>query len=119
MCTVLQQIASRAPDDFFCFTNQQCDGVDCTADLSGSRYRSQALILVCQLPHPAVNVVLVSPSGVAVVNETVDHSDIVSFHQFLHLNITLDQLQNAIGLQVLSVVLPHNIMTVITLTITC
>jgi len=100
MCTVLQQIASRAPDDFVCSTNQQCDGVDCTADLSGSHYRSQAVILVCQLPHPAVNVVLMTQSGVVLVNETVDHSDVVSFHQLLQLNITLDQLKNAIGFQV-------------------
>jgi len=100
MCTVLQQIASRAPDDFVCSANQQCDGVDCTADLSGSHYRTQVVILLCHLTHPAVNVVIMTQIGLVLVNATVYHSDAVSFHQLLQLNITLDQLKNVIGFQV-------------------
>ena len=102
MCEVLQQIASRAPGNFVCSTNQRCDGVDCTADLlnNGMPFQSRAVILVCQLPRPAVEINLLSSSGAAIVNETVDHSEVLSVQQFLQVNITLDQYQNAIGLQV-------------------
>ena len=63
-------------------------------------FQSRAVILVCQLPRPAVEIILLGPNGVAIVNETVDHSEVVSVQQFLQVNITLDQYQNAIGLQV-------------------
>ena len=102
MCVVLQQIASRAPGNFECSTNQRCDGVDCSADLlnNGMPFQSHVVILVCQLPRPAVEILLLGSNGAAIVNETVDHSEVLSVQQFLQVNITLDQLQNAIGLQV-------------------
>ena len=102
MCIVLEQIASRAPGNFECSTNQRCDGVDCTGDLlnNGMPFQSHAVILVCQLPRPAVEIILLGSSGAAIVNETVDHSEVLSVQQLLQVNITLDQLQNAIGLQV-------------------
>ena len=102
MCTVLQQIASRAPGNFECSTNQRCDGVDCSADPlnNGMPFRYRAVILVCQLPRPAVEIILLASSGAAIVNETVDHSEVLSVQQFLQINITVNQLQNAIGLQV-------------------
>ena len=100
MCEVLQQIASRAPGNFVCSTNQRCDGVDCSADLFGMPFQSRAVILVCQLPRPAVEIILLGSNGAAIINETVDHSEVLSVEQFLQVNITLDQLQNAIGLQV-------------------
>ena len=64
MCEVLQQIASRAPGNFVCSTNQRCDGVDCTVDLlnNGMPFQSRAVILVCQLPCPAVEIILLSSS---------------------------------------------------------
>ena len=101
MCEVLQQIASRAQENFDCSTNQHCDGVDCTVDLlDGMPIQSQAVILVCQLPRPAVEIILLSSNGAVIINETVDHSKVLSVEQLLQVNITLDQLQNAIGLQV-------------------
>ena len=63
-------------------------------------FQSRVVILVCQLPRPAVEIILLGSNGVAIVNETVDHSEVVSVQQFLQVNITLDQYQNAIGLQV-------------------
>ena len=106
MCEVLQQIASRAQKNFHCSTNQYCNGVDCTADLlnNGMPFQSHAVILVCQLPRPAVEYIFLSSNGTAILNETVDHSKVLSVKQFLRLNITLHQLQNAIGLQVVE---PH------------
>jgi len=58
------------------------------------------VILACQLPQPAVHIDIVAPNGFTLVNETVANSTVVSFLELLRLNITLDQLQNAIGLQV-------------------
>ena len=63
-------------------------------------FQSRAVILVCQLPRPAVEIVLLGSNGVAIVNETVDHSEVLSVQQSLQVTITLDQYQNAIGLQV-------------------
>ena len=63
-------------------------------------FLSHVVILVCQLPRPAVEIILLGPSGAVIVNETVDHSEVLSVQQLLQVNITLDQLQNAIGLQV-------------------
>ena len=101
MCEVLQQIVSRARENFDCSTNQRCDGVDCTVDLlDGMPFQSRAVILVCQLPHPAVEIILLHSNGATILNETVDHSKVLSVGQFLQVNITLDQFQNAIGLQV-------------------
>ena len=76
------------------------DGVDCSADLLGMPFQSRAVILVCQLPCPAVEIILLGSNGAAIINETVDHSEVLSVEQFLQVNITLDQLQNAIGLKV-------------------
>ena len=63
-------------------------------------FQYRAVILVCQLPRPAVEILLLGSNGAVIVNETVDHSEVLSFRQFLQLNITLNQYQNAIGLQV-------------------
>ena len=102
MCIVLQQIASRAIGSFECSTNQRCDGINCTADplKNGMLFQSRAVILVCQLPRPAVEIVLLDLNGATIVNETVDHSKVLSVQQSLQVTITLDQYQNAIGLQV-------------------
>ena len=102
MCVVLQQIASRVTGNFECSMNQRCDGVDCTADPlnNGMPFQYRAVILVCQLPRPAVEILLLGSNGPPIVNETVDHSEVLSVQQFLQVNITLDQYQNAIGLQV-------------------
>ena len=122
-CTVLERIASRqsrAPGgfNFNCLRNQQCDRVDCTANFGISRYRSSLVILACQLPQPAVHIDIVTPNGVALVNETVTNSERVSLLELLRLNITLDQLQNAIGLQVqlLDIVCKYSLVSCI---ITC
>jgi len=102
MCEVLQQIVSRAQENFDCSTNQRCDGVDCTVDLLNNSMpiQSHAVILACQLPRPAVEIILLSSNGAVIINETVDLSKVLSVGQVLQVNITLDQLQNAIGLQV-------------------
>ena len=63
-------------------------------------FQSRAVILVCQLPRPAVEIVLFDLNGATIVNETVDHSKVLSVQQSLQVTITLDQYQNAIGLQV-------------------
>ena len=63
-------------------------------------FQSRAVILVCQLPRPAVEIIVLRSNGAAIINETVDHSEVLSVEQFLQVNITLDQFQNAIGLQV-------------------
>ena len=101
MCTALRQIASGAPDGWTCSTNQHCDGVDCTLNFGGSgTYTSDVVILVCHLPHPAVHVVVATTSGVALFNETVDHSEVIDYLGVVQLDVTLNQLQDAIGLQV-------------------
>lgn len=104
-CAVLERIVSglsRAPDGFSynCIKNQQCDRIDCTINFGTVPYRSSIVILACQLPQPAVHIDIMAPNGFTVVNETVANSTVVSFLELLRLNITLDQLQNAIGLQV-------------------
>ena len=63
-------------------------------------FQSHAVILVCQLPRPAVEIVLLDLNGATIVNETVDNSKVLSVQQSLQVTITLDQYQNAIGLQV-------------------
>ena len=101
MCTALGQIASGAPDGWTCSTNHRCDGVDCTFNLGfGGTYASHVVILVCHLPHPAVHVVVTTSSGSAVFNETVDRSKVIDYLGVVQLDVTLDQLQDAIGLQV-------------------
>ena len=99
MCTVLQSIATNPPPvGINCFTNQQCDGIDCTAiDLLGTNYVYRVVVLACQA---AVHITFKAPNGVFVLNITTANSEEVFFQELLQLNITLDQLQNAIGLQV-------------------
>jgi len=78
--------------------NQQCDGIDCSVvNLLGTTYVYHVGILACQA---AVHITFKAPNGVIVLNKTLTDSEEVFFQELLQLNITLDQLQNSIGLQV-------------------
>ena len=103
MCTALALMVYREPEEYSnCTTNHLCNGMDCIVTLGVSPFRAHIVILVCQLPHPAVLLGVLSPNGMTLINVTVDHSEVVNFQGLLQINITLDQLldQNAIGMQV-------------------
>jgi len=72
-----------------------------TIRLGMNTYTTSVVVLVCQLPQPALYIVTMAPNGATVINETVANSQVITLQAgILQLDITLDQLPNAIGLQV-------------------
>ena len=95
---MLESIAADPSND--CATNEACDGLDCSISALGLQFSAALTILPCNDP-PAVRIVLTNPSNDAVlVDETVDHSQEISGPFGVVIDVTLDQLPGAIGLQV-------------------
>ncbi|CAI8013842.1 hypothetical protein GBAR_LOCUS8714 [Geodia barretti] len=97
-CSVLEEIAANA-EVFTCTadTTEPCDTVDCSAfDL----YTAEFVLLPCRTP-PAIRIVI-NQEETPVLDETIDRSRVIVVPQLLGLvlNITLDQFEDAIGLQV-------------------
>ena len=113
LCTAIERIASSIPNTLpdtlaSCSPNQQCDGIDCTIRLGMNTYTTSVVVLVCQLPQPALYIVTMAPNGATVINETVANSQVITLQAgILQLDITLDQLPNAIGLQVRLLAFTH------------
>jgi hypothetical protein len=98
-CSVLEEIAANA-EFFTCTadTTEPCDTVDCSAfDL----YTAEFVLLPCRTP-PAIRIVI-NQGETLVLDETIDHSGVIVVPQLfgLVLNITLDQFEDALGLQVI------------------
>ena len=95
---MLEEIAANA-EFFTCTadTTEPCDTVDCSAfDL----YTAEFVLLPCRTP-PAIRIVI-NQEETPVLDETIDRSRVIVVPQLLGLvlNITLDQFEDAIGLQV-------------------
>ena len=95
---MLEEIAANA-EVFTCTadTTEPCDTVDCSAfDL----YTAEFVLLPCRTP-PAIRIVI-NQEETPVLDETIDRSRVIVVPQLLGLvlNITLDQFEDAIGLQV-------------------
>jgi hypothetical protein len=101
-CAVLAQLA--ADSEFFeCVADstEPCDTVSCTNELVGRVY--SALIVLMPCVSPAAVRLEVREGETVLVDKTVDRSETVEVPELfgLVLDITLDQFEDAIGLEVL------------------
>ena len=105
-CSALEGMAGEAPDSFSCSTNTEatrgtCDTVTCDTELLGTNYRAIAKVLPCHTPPAVMMVFLDVGSGRVLLNHTFTRSEEESILSGLvTVSVTLDQLENAIGLQV-------------------
>ena len=94
---MLEEIAANA-EVFTCTadTTEPCDTVDCSA----LGHTAEFVLLPCRTP-PAIRIVI-NKEETVVLDETIDSSRVTVVPQLLGLvlNITLDQFEDAIGLQV-------------------
>ena len=107
-CAVLSRLASSA-EFFECVsdTTPPCQTVWCTNSLAGKDYSAVIVLVPCVTPA-AVRLVM-SEEGKVLLNKTIDHSQEITIPELfgLILIVTLDQFQDAIGLQVSVCVCVH------------
>ena len=98
-CLALQQIAADASEELSCNTNgnEDCDTVVCTTDIMGLPLVTEFNVLSCNDP-PAIAVIIMGGSSVIFDGVLTESQEIALFSS--KLDITLDQLHNAIGLEV-------------------
>ena len=91
-----------------CTRNEDCDTADC--DITQSPFDDYTLsmtLLSCREPQPGVRVVVRDGGGQVVLNTTVDESQSgIELSSEADLDITLDQMEDSIGLAVCCTHLP-------------
>ena len=103
-CEALQRIALTQVGYFQCEANVDdgCDRLVCPSDLMDTNgaflFQLEIAILSCDSP-PAIQITLADPTGDLLVSATTSQSDMIDFLG-IPIDVTLDQLENEIGLQV-------------------
>ena len=100
-CQALETLQSSA-QSLICNRNDQCDTVHCrVTDTTVQVFISAAnlTLLPCNQP-PAVRLSINNPSGGVVVDRVISQSENIFLPPQITLNVTLDQLTNAIGFEV-------------------
>ncbi len=90
-CDALMEFVKDAT--FTCVTNEACDGVDCSL-------KGEVIVLPCNDP-PGISLKIFSGETVA-VDQIVTNDAVIDLDQGT-LSVTLDQLVNAIGLEVCAI----------------
>ncbi len=93
-CDALKEFVKDS--NFTCVTNEACDGVDCS--LLGAKV--EVIVLPCNDP-PGISLKMFSGETVA-VDQIVTNDAVIDLEQGT-LSVTLDQLVNAIGLEVCAI----------------
>ena len=93
-----------------CTRNEDCDTADC--DITQSPFDDYTLsmtLLSCREPRPGMRVVARDGGGQVVLNTTVDESQSgIELSSEAYLDITLDQMEDSIGIAVCCTYLPSN-----------
>ena len=93
-----------------CTRNEDCDTADCDITQSPfDDYTLSMMLLSCREPRPGVHVVVRDGGSQVVLNTTVNESQSgIELNSEADLDITLDQLEDSIGIAVCCTYLPSN-----------